>query len=525
MSSASVSDNTSNKNEWVPSFNPWIIALSVMLATFMEVLDTSIANVSLPHIAGSLSSSNEEATWVLTSYLISNAIILPATAWLSSRFGRKRFFILCIILFTLASLLCGISTSLGMLILARVLQGIGGGALQPVSQAILFESFPPAKRGVASAVFGMGVIFAPIIGPTLGGWITDNYSWHWIFFINIPVGILAVILSYLYVEDPPYVKAAKAKKVDYIGFGLMAVGLAFLQIILDKGQQVDWFAANWLRWMSFISLACLVLFVVRELKCKYPIVNLSILKDRNFAIGTILITVLGAVLYGTLAILPLFLQTLLGYSAELSGFAISPRGVGSFLVIIIMSRIITKVDGRLLTAIGFVLLAYSCYLLGVLNLDISLDNVIWPNIINGAALGFIFIPLSTITFATLSNEEIAMGTGLFNLMRNIGGSVGISAVTTLLANHSQMHQSYMVSNLNQYNPIFRHYLSTASNYLSVHFGSVNAITKANGLIYNKLLVQANLFSFMDNFRIFSFLCLLLIPLIFLFKVPKHTDNV
>ena len=519
-----MSQSAGAAQSWKPSFSPWIIALAVMLPTFMEILDTSVANVSLPHIAGSFSAGVNEATWVLTSYLISNAIILCATPWLSSAFGRKNFFIACIILFTISSFLCGISSSLGMLITARVLQGIGGGALQPISQAVLFESFTPEKRGLSMAVFGLGVIFAPIIGPTLGGLITDNYSWHWIFLINIHVGIFAVILAQAFVEDPPYIKAAKHTKIDFAGFGLMSIWLATLQIILDKGQQADWFASSWVCWFAFISVISFILFVINEFRHKEPIVNLHILKNRNLTIGVTLMGVVGAVLYGTLALLPLYLQNLMQYTAQLSGYAISPRGIGSLCAILFVGRIIGKVDNRLLAVIGFGLLSYSCFLLANINLEINMVNIIWPNVLSGIALGFIFIPLTNLAFGTLKNEQIASGTSIFNLMRNIGGSFGISAVSTILTHSAQTHQANMVSHLNPYNPVFQERVNAVTQGLASHMDLSTASYKAQALIYGTLVQQSNLWGFVDNFRLFALLCLILIPLIFFLKDGKASSG-
>ena len=512
---------TNAESQWRPNVSPWIIAISVMLATFMEVLDTSVANVALPHMAGSYSASTDEATWVLTSYLVANAIMLPATAWFGNLFGRKKFFIICIIIFTLASLLCGLAPSLEVLIFARILQGLGGGALQPVSQAILFESFPREKRGIATAVFGLGVVTAPIIGPTLGGWITDNFSWNWIFLINIPVGIGAIILSYLFVEDPPYIKNAVVNNLDFIGFGLMAVWLATLQIVLDKGQQADWFSTPWICWFSAISIICFVAFVLRQLIVKDPIVNLKIIKDRNFAVGLILITAVGAVLYGTLAMLPLFLQNLLQYTALNSGLAISPRGIGSFLTIMIVGSLINKVDNRFLVVLGFILLGISCYLLGNMNFEIGVNNIIFPNVISGIALSLLFIPLTTLSFGTLNNIEIANATGIFNLMRNLGGSIGISLVTTFLSRSSQVHQNYMVSHLTPYNPLYNETIQQATSFLSRHADTVTASKQATGIVYGTLVRQASLWSFLDNFRLFAFICFALIPFIFVFKKVKQ----
>ena len=502
---------------WRPSYSPWLIAFSVMLATFMEVLDTSVANVSLPHIAGSLAATPEEATWVLTSYLVSNAIILPATGWLSSFFGRKRFLIVCIIIFTLASALCGMATSLGMIIVARILQGVGGGALQPIAQAVLLESFPQEQRGAAMAVFGLGVVTAPIIGPTLGGWITDNYSWRWIFYINLPVGALAILMTSLFVEDPPYVKAQRAPKIDYIGFGLMAVGLGALQIVLDKGQQEDWFESAFIVRLSLLALFALVAFVIWELTTDHPIVDLRVFANRNFAVGTALITSVGIVLFGTIALLPLFLQTLLGYPAVESGLTVSPRGFGSIASMIIVGRLIGKVDGRWLIMFGFAVLAYATYMFAGLNLEIASGNVTWPNIISGFAMGFIFVPMTTLSISTLPNEQIGNATGVYNLMRNLGGSIGIALVTTFLARGAQMHQAIMVAHLTPYDPIYQERLRQMTNALAAHGNPATAPQQAYGAIYGTLLKQASLMSYIDNFRFLAFLCLLCIPAALLFK--------
>jgi DHA2 family multidrug resistance protein len=509
------------REEWKPGFNPWLIAAAVMLATFMEVLDTSVANVALPHISGNLSATTDEATWVLTSYLVSNAIILPATAWLTTYFGRKRFLITCIIIFTLASAMCGAATSLGMLIFARILQGAGGGALQPIAQSVLLESFPPEKRGSAMAVYGLGVVVAPIIGPTLGGWITDNYSWRWIFYINIPIGALAIFMANAFVEDPPYLRNRKPGRIDYIGFGLMAVGLATLQLILDKGQEEDWFASNWIVWAAVIAVAALIAFIVWELRSKEPIVNLRVFANRNFAVGTVLIASVGVVLYGTTALLPLFLQTLLGYPAVQSGMAVSPRGFGSIVSMLIVGRLIGKVDGRFLIMFGFAVLAYSTYMLSGVNLQIATSNVIWPNIISGFAMGFVFVPLTTMAMGTLSNEQMGNASGIYNLMRNTGGSIGIAMVTTLLARGAQVHQAAMVSHLTPYDPAFQQRMHQVAGALGGGGASGGAGPMATqqsyGAIYGTLVKQSMLMSYTDNFRLLAFLCILSIPTALLFK--------
>lgn len=511
----------SSNDVWKPSFNPWLIAASVMLATFMEVLDTSVANVSLPHIAGNLSATAEESTWVLTSYLISNAIILPATNWLGHFFGRKRFLIVCIGIFTLSSALCGAATSLGMLLFARVLQGAGGGALQPIAQAVLLESFPQERRGSAMAVYGMGIVVAPIIGPTLGGWITDNYSWRWIFYINVPIGILAVFMASTFLEDPPYIKSQRPGRIDYIGFGLMALGLAALQIVLDKGQEDDWLSSSFIVKAIIIAVVALVAFIVWELRTKEPIVNLRVLGNRNFAVGVVLITAMGIVLYGTIALLPLFLQTLMGYPALQSGLAVSPRGIGAVISMIVVGRLVGKIDGRYLVMFGFVVVGYSSYMLGDINLDISISSIVWPQIIAGLAMGFVFVPLTVMSTGTLSNEQIGNATGIFNLMRNVGGSFGIAAVTTMLARGAQVHQGMMVSHLTPYDPEFQQYVRELTGVIGAGANFMTAQQQAYGAIYQTLVRQANLLAYIDNFRFLALMCVICAPAALLFKRVRN----
>jgi DHA2 family multidrug resistance protein len=503
--------------EWTPSFSPWLIAASVMLATFMEVLDTSVANVALPHIAGNLSATTEESTWVLTSYLVSNAIILPATNWLGRFFGRKRFLIVCISIFTLSSALCGAAASLGMLIVSRILQGAGGGALQPIAQAVLMESFPPEKRGSAMAIYGMGIVVAPIIGPTLGGWITDNYSWRWIFYINVPVGILAVLMANTFIEDPPYIRSQRPGRIDYIGFGVMAIALGTLQLVLDKGQEEDWLASSLITAGLIFAALMFIAFFVWELLAKEPIVNLRILTNRNFAVGTMLMTVMGVVLYGTIALLPLFLQTLMGYPAVQSGLAVSPRGFGSIASMIIVGRLISKVDGRYLIVFGFSVLAFSTYLFSDINMQISMGSIVFPGIISGFALGFVFVPLTTMAMGTLPNEQMGNASGVFNLMRNTGGSIGIAAVTTMLARGGQIHQAAMVSHLTPYDPMFQQRMQQMTSAMAAQSDSVTGAQQAYGAMYGTLVKQATLMSYIDDFRLLAFLCVLCVPAAFLFK--------
>jgi DHA2 family multidrug resistance protein len=507
--------------EWHPRHGPWLIAAGVMLATFMQVLDTSIANIALPHIAGTLSVTPDEATWVLTSYLVSNAIILPMTGWLGNHFGRKRVFISCIAMFTCASALCGAAVNLPMLILARILQGAGGGAMVPIAQAILLESFPVAKRGVAMATFSLAVIVAPIIGPTLGGWITDNYSWRWIFYINLPVGVLAMFLAEWLVEDPPYIKRNLEATIDFVGFGLLAVWLATLQITLDKGQEADWLGAVWIRWFIVISAIAMIGFIVWELKAEHPLVDLRIFKSRNFAVGVILMTINGIILFGTTAELPLFLQTLMGYPALQSGYTMSPRGIAAFCTTFLMGRLVGRVGLRWLLCFGFSMLSLSAFMLSNINLQVSMASIIFPIVLNGFAVSFIFVPLTTTAMSQLRQRDIGSATGLYNLMLNLGGSTGIAFVTTMIARRTQVHQALMVGHLTPTDPVFTARLAAAQHALAQHADPVTATHQAYAVFYNLLNAQAHLWAFVDNFRIFGVMVLCCLPLIFLFQRVQH----
>ncbi|HEX4277617.1 MAG TPA: DHA2 family efflux MFS transporter permease subunit [Bryobacteraceae bacterium] len=486
--------------------NPWLIAISVMLATFMEVIDTSIASVALPHIAGSLSATTDEATWVLTSYLVANAIILPASGWFALKFGRKRFLISCIVIFTVSSFLCGAATSLGMILIARAVQGAGGGALQPLSQAILLESFPPEKRGLAMAVFALGVVVAPVLGPTLGGWLTDEYSWRWAFYINIPIGVLAIFMLSRFVTDPPYIKDAKPGKIDAIGLGLLAISLACLQIVLDKGQEEDWFGAVWIRWTVVITIATLIAFLIRELKIRAPLVDLKVFLDRNFAMGCLLIALFGGVIYGVVTLLPLFYQTLLGYTAVAAGFAVSPRGIGAILIMPVIGVLTGRLDNRWLIVTGFAVFGWTSIWMGRLTLDISPTSLLWPIIISGAGTGMVFVPLATLTMGTLKNEQIGNASGLFNLMRNVGGGIGISMVNTLVARHSQIHRAQLVQNLAPQNPAFQHTFDATRAAMAQSAGPGVADQKAYGLIQGILSQQSAAYSYVDVFRYLAIAC-------------------
>ncbi len=501
-----------------PTVNPWLIAVAVMLATFMEVLDTSIAAVALPYIAGSLSATNDEATWVLTSYLVANAVVLPASSWFSLRFGRKRFLLFCIFLFTLSSFACGAATSLGMILLARAVQGAGGGALQPLSQSILLETFPPQKRGMAMAVFALGVVVAPVLGPTLGGWLTDTYSWRWAFYINIPVGAFAVFMISRYVEDPPYIKSAHPGKFDGIGLGLLAVWLGALQIILDKGQEDDWFGATWIRWAAAVLVISFAMFLIREFRHDKPLVDLRVFRHRNFAMGCLLIGLFGAAIYGLITLLPLFYQELMGYTALAAGWAVSPRGVGAILAMPMIGYLTAKIDNRLLIAFGFGLFAVTSIWFSQVNLSIGQWSLLWPVVLSGFGSGCVFVPLSTTTMAFLKNEEIGNASGLYNLMRNIGGSIGISIVNTIVARHEQIHRNELAASLAPGRVEVRGAVAGIQQYLGAQgASSATATQQAYGLLNQALTAQSRLWSYVDDFRYMALVCFACVPIVFALK--------
>ena len=486
--------------EWLPSVNPWIITFAVMLPTFLEVLDTTIVAVALPNIAGSMASTNNEATWVLTSYLVANAVVLPSSGWFALRFGRKRFLLFCIALFTLATFLCGMAWSMPVLILARILQGAGGGALMPLSQAILLESFPRKKQGMAMAMFGLGVVGAPIIGPILGGWLTDNYSWRWAFNFKIPFAILAIYLIAKFIEDPPYIRNARPGRIDGTGFALLTLWLATLQIVLDKGQQQDWFASAWIAWFSIISAVALAALLVRELRTREPIVDLRVFRDRNFWGGTATTTVVMAAMYSALTMLPLFLQTLLGYKSQSAGLAIAPLGIGSMIAMPIVGILMSYVDGRWLVSLGIALITMAMFMFGNLTLDISMASIGWPGIIEGLGLAFVMVPLMAMSVGTLPKEKIGNATGIFNLARNLGGSIGISVSTTFLVRMTQTHQATLVTHMTPYDPVFRQQLSALTAGLSRYSAGPVARMQAYGMFHGMLLQQANLMAYVDIFR-------------------------
>ena len=503
-----------------PLVNPWIVAMAVMLSTFMEVLDTTVVNVSLPHIAGSVSATVDEATWVLTSYLVANAIILPMAGWLARQFGRKRLLLASTIGFTIASALCGFAPNLPTLIVFRILQGLCGGALQPLSQAILLESFIPEDRGKAMGFWGLGIVVAPVLGPVLGGWLTDSYSWRWVFYINIPIGILSVIMAQLYVFDPPYMKRRAGGGIDAWGIGMLAVGIGALQIMLDKGQQDDWFESHFIVWLAVLTIVGLSAFIIRELRIEHPIVNLRVFKERTYATGVFLMTVLGFVLYGSLVLLPIWLQTLLGYPSLQAGIALAPRGLGSMLAMPFVGAFIGRFDARKFLATGLFLGSLTLWRFSQLNADVGYWDLFWPQFVQGMALAMLFVPLSTISMNRISKENMGNATSLFNLLRNIGGSMGIAGVATMFARRQQTFTNTLSAHVTPYDAGTQR----MSHGLQSMFGAqgadpATAYHKAYVGLFGLVQRQAVMLAFIDVFQLLAVMFLAIIPLILIMKRP------
>jgi DHA2 family multidrug resistance protein len=514
---------------WRPSHNPWAVALTVTLATFMEVLDTSIANVALPHIAGSLGSSQDEATWVLTSYLVASAVILPISGWLSNRFGRKRFYMTCVAMFTICSLLCGIAPTLPFLILARILQGLGGGGLAPSEQAILADTFPVEKRGQAFAVYGMAVVFAPAIGPTLGGWITDNFNWHWIFFINLPVGLLSLYLSNRMVEDPPHLvarkEASKHFKVDFTGLGLVALGVGLLEFTLDKGQEKDWFSDPMIKTCFILAIVLLVWFVFWEWYHPDPIVDIKLLKNRNFGTAVFLQLILGIVLFGSTVLIPQYLQSLLGYTAERAGEVLSPAGFMLMFMMLVAGKTVGKVDARAMAAAGYFFTAVGVYNLTRLDLNTSFAAATEWRVLQMMALPFIFIPISTLNYVGVPADKTNQISSLSNFARNIGGSAGTALLTTFISRTSQTHQQSLGANVVRNSVPYRLYMNRMTEMLVAGgMSSAQAAETAIGQAYRQLQLQATMLSYQNAFVVLSGLLFCLVPLPFLMRLPKKREK-
>jgi MFS transporter, DHA2 family, multidrug resistance protein len=502
-----------------PHVNPWIVAISVMFATFMEVLDTTVVNVSLPHIAGNLSATIDESTWVLTSYLVANAIILPLTGWLARFFGRKRLLMASVSGFTIASLLCGLAANLPMLVFFRLIQGATGGAMQPLSQAVMLEAFPPERRGKAMGFWGLGIVVAPILGPVLGGWLTDSYSWRWVFYINLPVGIVSLVMTRLFIFDPPYMKT-DTTRIDYWGIGLLAVGIGALQLLLDKGQEEDWFASDFMTALAIVSAVALLVFLVHEWRTAEPVVDLRVFKIRTYSTGVFLMTTLGFVLYGSLVLLPIMLQTLLGYPSLQAGIAMAPRGMGSFIGMPMIGLLIGRIDARKMVATGLLVGGITLIWLGRLNLSAGYWDLFWPQFVQGFALSMLFVPLTTISMDPIPRERMGNATSLFNLMRNIGGSIGIAVTGTMLARQQQVHFATLGTNVDPYNPVAQSMFERLrSGFLAAGSDPVTASDRALAAMAGLVHRQASIVSFVEIFRLLGLMFLLLIPLVLLMKRP------
>ena len=518
MSSAAL---TLDQDVWRPKYNPWLIAVVVALAAFMEVLDTSIANVALPYRAGNLGASNDQSTWVLTSYLVSNAIILPISGWLAGALGRKRFFMACLTVFTVSSLLCGIAPSLGLLLLFRVLQGAGGGGLQPMAQAILADTFPPQQRGLAFALYGITAIMAPTIGPTLGGWITFNYSWRWIFFINLPVGVATWFLVRRFVEDPPYLRRLKSAgvKLDYVGIALLTLGIGALQILLDRGQEDDWFGSHFITTSAIVAAVCLISLVVWEWFQKAPIIDVGMFKSFNFASANLMMFTLGILLFSSLVLMPQFLQTLLGYTSELAGLALSAGGLVLLFEMPIVGKLTTKVQARYLIALGWLLLAIAMfYSTKRIDLLISFTAAVWLRITQVIGLGFLFVPITLVAYIGIAPEKNNSVAGIVNFMRNMGSSVGTSLVTTLIARRSQFHQQILVDYTRVDNPNFQNSVGGLTQKLAHSgLGTHEAQLQAYARIYQGVQAQAASLAYIDTFMVLAVGAGIMFGLAFLLK--------
>jgi MFS transporter, DHA2 family, multidrug resistance protein len=498
--------------------NKYLIAFTAMLGTFMEVVDTSVANVALPHMAGTYSAGVDEITWVITSYLVANAVVLPITGFLGNYFGRKRFYLFCLATFTLASLGSGAAPTLGFLIFMRVVQGLAGGAMVPMSQAILLESFPKEEHGKAMAIFGVGVVFGPIIGPTLGGYITDTWNWPWIFYINVPVGILAMVLGWLFIVDPEHIKRPEGR-VDYASFIFIAMGLGSLEVFLNRGERYDWFESPFIKFFAALSVVGIALFIWRSFTADNPLVDLHVFKNREFATGTLLIFLVGFGLYGSFVMLPLFAQNMLGYTATWAGLILSPGGFSSLLAMVIVGRLVGIMDVRPLVFFGVAMNILAVWLLRFVNLDVGFSYLMTSRIIQGFGLGFLFVPITVAAYARITPQRMGAATGLFNLLRNEGGSIGIALSTTLLAQRAQFHQLRLVEHLNPFNPAYGQELGAIAKGLFPKAGldptSVNQL--AAGMLYGQVQRQAFASAFVDVFWMLTLMFVAMLPLVFLLR--------
>ena len=503
-----------------PAANKWLVALAVMLATIMEVLDMTIANVALDHIRGSLSAGVDEAAWVMTSYIVGNAIVIPLTGWLSSVFGRKRFFLFCVALFTLSSVFCGLAPNLQMLVFFRILQGLSGGVMMPLSQAILMETFPAKEQAMAMALWGIGMMLGPILGPILGGWITDNYSWRWIFYINLPVGALSFLLITVILEDPAYIKR-EVKRIDWLGLSFLVLGMGCLQILLDKGEREDWFSSGLIIALAILSVVGLLLFVVQELRTKEPVVDLRILKNRTFAVGTVFTTVVMFGLYGTFILIPLYTQLVAGYTPLLAGQVLSIQSLGTFFSIMLAGRLFHRIDPRFLVSLGCLAAGIGTWDMTHFNPEIDFWGIAWPGFFRGMGSGLIFVPLTTLSLGAVPREQMGNASGLFNMVRTIGGSIGIALLITFLSRGAQIHQNYLVAHIHPYNPeLWQRFALVNSGALPGLAGNGLQGESFLALVYGEVQRQALLMSFVDDFRLIAWIFFILIPVVFLMRRPQ-----
>ena len=503
--------------EWKPKGSPWALAIPTIFAAFMFVLDETIANVALPHMAGTFSASREESLWILTSYLVASGIMITAVDWFSKLMGRKAYFIFSVLLFTAASVTCAFANSIEFMIIARIIQGFGGGGLLPVSQAVLLESFPKEERGKSMAVFGFVVVLAPIIGPVLGGWLTDNFHWSWIFLINLPVGLLTAYLAYDLMEDPPYARKQKEVFFDGKGFFFLTLWIVSLQVILDKGNNADWFNAAWICRLTAVMVISAILFFWSQITNKKSLIDLSVFKDANYTVGTIIQIIIQAVLLASLALLPQFLQALLGYTAFLSGLSIMPRGIGACSSMFLCGMLTSKIDNRILAAFGLALLGTATFMFGNLNLQISSLNIIIPNFIFGFGMSFAMIPLVSLSVITLKNSQMTNASGVQNLLKNIGGAIGTSIAGTMISRYSQIHQANMVDFLTPLNDVFNAKMSAMQGAFSQMTSSNVANYMAQYSLYGEMVEQATLWGFMETFRMFAIMTFIILPLVFLIR--------
>lgn len=504
-----------------PALKPWLTSLAVMVGTFMVVLDSTIVNVSLPHIAGNLSASYEEATWALTTYLAANAVTLPITGWLASYVGRKRLLLLAIAAFTAASMLCGTAPSLEALVIWRAVQGMSGGVMQPLSQAIMLEAFPPRARGKAMAFWGLGIVVAPILGPVLGGWLTDRFTWRSVFYVNLPVGLVALAMIRQFVADPAYIRQARAS-IDTVGISLLAIAVASLQIGLDRGQQEDWFSSRWITALLVTAAVGLIAFVVHGLRARAPVVQLRVFRDRTFAVGSLLVGIQGFGLFGSLVLLPVMLQTLLGYPALDAGVAMAPRGIGSLLIMPLVGVALARLDARKVVGTGLLVFAATLYWMSTLDLTVGYWDIFWPQLFQGVGLGMLFVPLTTVTMDRIPKEQMGNATSLFNLVRNIGSSVGIAITQTVLARTRQASVNDLVTHVHPFSAETREMVTALrSAYISAGADATTATERAYAAIWGMVQQQAAILSFLHAFRLLAIGFVLVLPLVLLLRRPEH----